>query len=125
MGNRLATADIGRKFGGCANLGGAGSSPNTISPGLRPTFVPSGILIHPVVWPQYTIATDRTDNGLTAEGERTVLQTVAQNVLNRQVAAAWPLSPLGSLQCSPRPLAGGAQEPPYPFELCSLGLPFP
>jgi len=25
---------------------------NTMSPGLRPTSVPSGILMHPVVWPQ-------------------------------------------------------------------------
>ena len=40
-------------------LGGAGSSSNTMSPGprmspvRRPTSVPSGILIHPPVWPQY------------------------------------------------------------------------
>jgi len=27
---------------------------NTMWPGPRPTFVPSGILIHPAVWPQQT-----------------------------------------------------------------------
>jgi len=31
---------------------GAGSSPNTMSRRLRPTSVPSGILMHPAVWPQ-------------------------------------------------------------------------
>jgi len=32
---------------------------NTMWPGPRPTSVPSGILIHPTVWPQYTKVTDR------------------------------------------------------------------
>jgi len=36
--------------------GGAGSSSNTMSPGPRPTSVPSGILIHPALWPQQTWA---------------------------------------------------------------------
>jgi len=30
-------------------------------PGLSPTSIPSGILIHPTVWPQYTNVTDRQD----------------------------------------------------------------
>ena len=34
---------------------------NAMSPGPRPTSVPSGIPIHPTVWPQYTNVTDRTD----------------------------------------------------------------
>jgi len=38
-------------------VGGAGS--DTMSPGARPTSVPSGNLIHPIVWPQYTNVTDR------------------------------------------------------------------
>ena len=33
----------------------------TISPRSRPTSVPTGILIHPTVWPQYTNVTDRID----------------------------------------------------------------
>jgi len=32
---------------------------NTMSPEPRPTSVPSGILIHPAVWPQCTDVTDR------------------------------------------------------------------
>ena len=31
---------------------GAGSPSNTKSPGLRPTSMPSAILMHPAVWPQ-------------------------------------------------------------------------
>ena len=59
---RLATTDMGRKLGDCAPLGeGAGSPPNTMWPGLRPTSMPSFILIHPTVWPQYTNVTDRQD----------------------------------------------------------------
>jgi len=50
MGDRLAIIDTGRKYGGCAPFGmGAGSPCNTMWPGPRPTFVPSGILIHPAV----------------------------------------------------------------------------
>jgi len=46
---------MGRKVGVlCPLLGGAGSPPNTMSPGTRPTSVPNGILIHPAVWPQQT-----------------------------------------------------------------------
>jgi len=30
--------------------GGAGSPSNTNSPGLRPTSIPSGILVHPALW---------------------------------------------------------------------------
>ena len=33
---------------------GAGSPSNTMSPGPRPISVPSGILIHLAIWPQYT-----------------------------------------------------------------------
>ena len=44
----------GPKFGGSAPfLGrGAGSLCNTKSPRSRPTSIPSGILIHPAIWPQ-------------------------------------------------------------------------
>jgi len=63
MGDRLATIDMGRKLRGCCArfCGGSWSSSNTMSPGPRPTSVPSGILIQPAVWPQYTNITDRTD----------------------------------------------------------------
>ena len=46
MGDRLATIGMGRKWGG------AGFPSNTVWLGLRPTSLPSGILIHPTVWPQ-------------------------------------------------------------------------
>ena len=51
----LATIDMGQKLGGsgCAFfLGVAGPTANTMSRMLRPTSVPSGILIHAAVWPQ-------------------------------------------------------------------------
>jgi len=32
------------------------SPSNTMSPGSRPTSLPTGILIHPAVWPQQTWA---------------------------------------------------------------------
>jgi len=50
--SRLATTDMGQKLGLCPFFGGARSSYNTMSPGPSPTCVPSGILIHPTVWPQ-------------------------------------------------------------------------
>jgi len=57
MGDRLATTNMGRKLGGCVPYGGeAGSACNTMWPGPRPTFIPSGILIHPAVCPQQTWA---------------------------------------------------------------------
>jgi len=55
----------GPKIGGCCPIfGGAGSHltqcvpSNTMWPGSSPTSVPSGILMHPAVWPQQTWATD-------------------------------------------------------------------
>ena len=59
--SRLATTDMGRKLGGAVPLiGGAGSPSNAMWPERRPTSMPSFILIHPTVWPQYTNVTDRT-----------------------------------------------------------------
>ena len=44
---------MGQNLGALPLLGvGAWSPSNTKSPGLRPTFIPSGILIHPAIWPQ-------------------------------------------------------------------------
>jgi len=40
------------KTGRCAPLEGAATPSNTTSPGPRSASVPSGILIHPAVWPQ-------------------------------------------------------------------------
>jgi len=41
--------------------GSCRSPSDTMSPGPRPTSVPSGILIRPTIWPHYTNVTDRTD----------------------------------------------------------------
>ena len=54
MGDRLASIDMGRKLGHIPFLGEVGLPSNTMSPGPRPTSVPSGILIHPAIWPQRT-----------------------------------------------------------------------
>jgi len=53
--SRWATMYIGQKLGEglCPfKRGAAGSPSNTKSTGLRPTSIPSGILMHPAVWPQ-------------------------------------------------------------------------
>jgi len=54
MGDRLATIDMGRKWGRAA-VGGwvpTGSPSNIMWPGPRHTSLPSGIFIHPTVWSQ-------------------------------------------------------------------------
>jgi len=56
MGDHLATIDMGQKLGLCPFLGGAESPSNTMLPEPTPTFVPSGILINPAIWPQKTWA---------------------------------------------------------------------
>jgi len=76
--SRLATTDMGRKLGVPLWRGGAGSPSNIMWPGLRPTSIPSFILIRPTVWPQYTNVTDRTDRQRSDSIGWTVLQTVAQ-----------------------------------------------
>ena len=54
MGDRLATVNIGRKVGDCfvPFCGGSCVPSNTMWPGPRPTSMPSGILMHPVIWLQ-------------------------------------------------------------------------
>jgi len=99
MGDRLVTIDMGRKLGVVPLLGGE------LGP-QGPSFVPSGILIHPAVWPQqiwpkialhvaraeaylrakpqYTNVTDRTrqtDRQRSDSVGQTVLQKVAQKLL--------------------------------------------
>jgi len=58
--SRFDTIDISRKLGGCVvplfGGGAAGSPSKTMRPGLRPTSVPSNILIQPAIWPQQTLA---------------------------------------------------------------------
>ena len=53
----------GPKIGSSAPFwrGGAGLPSNTMWPEPRPACMPSSILIHRTVWPQYTNVTDRQD----------------------------------------------------------------
>jgi len=66
---KRATIDTGRKVGGgccCVPFhGGAGSPSNTMLPGPRSSSIQSGILIHPIVWPQYNNVTDRQERQTT------------------------------------------------------------
>jgi len=51
--SRLATIDMGRKFGLRPFWGRCSWAPsNTMSLGLRPISLPSGMFIHPAIWPQ-------------------------------------------------------------------------
>ena len=56
----FATTDTGPKLELCPHRGAVAPS-NTMWSGPRPTCIPSGILIHPIVWPQYTNVTDRQE----------------------------------------------------------------
>jgi len=82
MGDRSATIDVGRRVGAVVPPGGELGPHLTqcMPPGPRPTSVPSGMFIHPTIWPQYTNVTDRQDSQLSDGVGRTVLQTVAQKL---------------------------------------------
>ena len=58
IGDRLTKIDMCRKVAAAVPLSvrRAGSPSNTMPPGPRLTSVPSGILVHPAVWAQYTWA---------------------------------------------------------------------
>jgi len=65
---------MGLKLGCCCvSFGGGGAAgfpSNAMSPGPRPGSLPSGILIHATVWPQYTNVTDTTDRQTTVRQHR-------------------------------------------------------
>ena len=76
MGKR-ARAKWAEKWEGTAvplSVGGAGSPSNKMPPGPQPTSVPSGILVHPTVWPQHTNVTDRQTRH-TRQGFRSIGRT--------------------------------------------------
>jgi len=80
MDDRLATIDMGRKV----REGLLCPFPwreldcwvpsNTLWSGPRPASVPSGILIHPTVWPQCTNVTDRQDRTGQDRTDRTAVR---------------------------------------------------
>jgi len=53
---------------------------STMSPGPRPTSVPSGIVIHPTAWSHYTNVRDRQDNGPIAQGEPLLVLDTDTNI---------------------------------------------
>jgi len=78
---------------GCAPYAGAGFPSNTVWPGLRPTSMPSGNLIHRTVWPQYANVTGRQTGQERQRSDgigRTVLQPVAPRTV-RVFAVYMPL----------------------------------
>ena len=82
---------MGQKVGGgcCALFVGELGLHLTVWPGRRPISVPSGILIHPTVWPQYTNVTDsQTDRhtGQTGQRSRSVGLTVTLTVDQKSAA---------------------------------------
>ena len=84
--SRLATIHGPRSAGAAVPpFWGDGSPSNTMSPGLGPTSMPSFILIHPTVWPQYTNVTDRQDRRDRQTTDRyhraNRFQTVAQRAI--------------------------------------------
>ena len=56
----------------------AGSPSDIMLPRPRSTSVPSGILIHPTIWPQYTNVTDR-QTGLAGQRSCSIGRTVTYN----------------------------------------------
>ena len=71
-------------------VGGAGSSSNTMSFGPRPTSVPSGILVHAAVWPQYTRVTDdrrQTDRQTTSHDNSRTLHCNGRLKMSQHLAS--------------------------------------
>jgi len=87
--SRLATMDTGRKLGAgelCPFWGGKlGPHLTQYSRRPRPTCMPSFILIHPTVWPQYTNVADRQTGQRSDIVGRTVLQAVAQKLSAKSI----------------------------------------
>jgi len=90
---------MGRNVRGAVPLlGEAGSPSNTMSPGPRSTSLPSGILIHPVIWPRQTRAENEWGYAPLARGRggplsNTMWQgprpsSIASDILIH--SAAWP-----------------------------------
>ena len=94
---------MGQKFGGVAMpffLGVAGFPSNTKSPGLKPTSIPSGILVHPAVWPQRKIAENWELCPFRGGGAGSPCNTMSRRPTSTSVpsgilihAAVWPHRP--------------------------------
>ena len=95
----------GPKSGGgcCAPLGRAGSPSNTMWPGLRPTSMPSGILIHSAVWPQQTWTKKCGGCCALLEGAGSPCNTMSPGPsLPPYQAASWSMQPFGHNRHGPK-----------------------
>jgi len=84
-------------------LGVAGSPSNTKTPGPRPTSIPSGILVHPAVWPQRTLVKNW---GLAPLGEEELAPHLTQCRVGRGLppyqVASWSMQPFGHNRRGPK-----------------------
>ena len=82
---------MGWKLGVCSPLwGGAGSLSKTMWLEPGPTSMPSFILIHPAIWPQYANVTDIQDRtGQTGEWSDSIRRTILQMVAEKRFALSY------------------------------------
>ena len=73
--------------------GGAGSPPDTMSPGPNPTSVTSVILIHPAVWPQQTSAENWGCPLFAGRGSGAASQSRKCGLCRAYLRAKWHLDP--------------------------------
>ena len=96
----------GPKTGGSAPLWGeaAGFPSNTMSLGLRPTSLPSGILIYPAIWPQHVWAENWGASppfgGVGAESQSNTMSR-ERRPTSYQVAS-WSIQPFGHKRYGPK-----------------------
>ena len=104
MGDRV-TAEWAEKWGGLLYpfpWGKTGSPSNTMSPRPRPTSVPSGILIRPTVWLQYTNVTHKQDRQTGHRSDRANLFANARPKITLSdvcQSTFWELSYVEQVRC--------------------------
>jgi len=111
----------GPKSGGYGPCYGELGPHLTVSPGLRPIFVPCGILIHPAVWPQQTWAENWAAVPPFGGGELGphLTQCVVGRGLPSYQVASWSKQPFGYNRHGPKsgglvcPLFGEGEMGPH------------
>jgi len=100
MGDRFTTIDMGRNDGGdcCAPFRGRSwAVSDTMWPGSRSISIPSGILIHPAVWPQQAWAENWGTAVPLLGGAGSACNTMwpGRGLPPYQVQASWAMQPFG------------------------------
>ena len=126
---------MGRKFGGPPppfGEGATGSPSNTMSPGPRPSVIPSDILIHEAIWPQQIWA-EKWGGGCAPLGEVGAGPHLIQSRLGRDLppyqVTSWSMKPFGRNRYGPKigegvvPLSGRELGPH--LTQCSQGQGLP